>query len=84
MGFDENCGAVAEQKGIGVVKEINLMELKRLDNRLQSDCRRVSGIENPLDVAGRNDVIVTNSVKVENAGVDRKDFGVEMLRIGLN
>lgn len=79
VGFDENCGAIAEQKGIGVVKEIDLMELERLDNRLQSDCRRVSGIENPLNVTGRNDVIVTDSVKVENTGVDRQDFGIKML-----
>lgn len=78
VGFDENCGAIAKHKGIGVVKEINLVELERLDNRLQSDCRRVSGIENPLDVTGGNDVIATDSVEVENTGKDREDFRVEM------
>lgn len=77
MGLDEYCGAIAEEKGIGVVKEIDFVMLEGLKNLLQLNCRRIGRVETPLDVTGSDDIIGADSVKFPDTGVNGKDLGIE-------
>ena len=79
MGLDKYCGTIAEEEGIGVVKEIDFVMLEGLKNLLQLDRRRVSGIEAPLNIAGSDDIIGADSVKFPDASVDGKNFRIERL-----
>ena len=79
VGFDEYCGAIPKEKGIGVVKEINFVMLEGLENLLQLDRRRVSRRKSPLHTTMVGNIVIADSIEFPNTGIDGKDFGIERL-----